>query len=533
MTKKAFLLTFALVCSVAQGAWGWDGSGTSTDPYLIQTNADWQQLADDVSGGETYSGIVFRMTVDIDTEGKSVGTEEKPFCGIFDGDGHTLTYSQGGMKEYGWDYIDDYCAPFVHLQGATIRHLKVTGEVYSRHKYAAGIASIIDGQGTTTIDDCDVSSTLDSDEEYFDENGDASFGGIVGLVKSTCTANPVITDCTFTGKLYNFGCAGMVGYTYIPVTFKHCMYDPASEFTDPSCATFVRTVENLTCTLDECYYTRVFGMSQGEGVFREISVPDGCTYTIESKVDVPFNGVDYWKSGATITLTAPEDMAFDHWVDPAEVNDAWLSDPWQRSGQQTIRDIRQKPNFTIQTSMPTPWQEREMDGTKYRYLSFNDYHLYISDETCAAKGYYFDGEWKLCTMIDDTKTYVTAVTGWESGKIPDDGAQIHNDLVGALDNHSITACIAPRAFNGCTEQKTLYFKDTDSNLYEAVSINFDCIIGARAFANCPNLTEIKMMEYITTGDNRWGAMGPEQFTDVDGSVFENSPQAYFSVEAPL
>lgn len=108
MTKKAFLLTFALVCSVAQGAWGWDGSGTSTDPYLIQTNADWQQLADDVSGGETYSGIVFRMTVDIDTEGKSVGTEEKPFCGIFDGDGHTLTYSQGGMKEYGWDYIDDY-----------------------------------------------------------------------------------------------------------------------------------------------------------------------------------------------------------------------------------------------------------------------------------------------------------------------------------------------------------------------------------------------------------------------------------------
>jgi hypothetical protein len=31
-----------------------------------------------------------------------------------------------------------------------------------------------------------------------------------------------------------------------------------------------------------------------------------------------------------------------------------------------------------------------MDGTKYRYLSSDDYHLYLSDELCAKKGYYLD-----------------------------------------------------------------------------------------------------------------------------------------------
>jgi len=55
---------------------------------------------------------------------------------------------------------DDYCAPFIRLDGATIRHLKVTGEIYTSHQFAAGIASLIDGATATTIDDCHVSSRL-------------------------------------------------------------------------------------------------------------------------------------------------------------------------------------------------------------------------------------------------------------------------------------------------------------------------------------------------------------------------------------
>lgn len=88
----------ALLCSIVQGAWAWDGSGTSTDPYLISNSADWKQLADEVSAGNSYSGKYFEMTADIDAEGISVGSESKPFSGTFSGGMYTLTYDRGGTK---------------------------------------------------------------------------------------------------------------------------------------------------------------------------------------------------------------------------------------------------------------------------------------------------------------------------------------------------------------------------------------------------------------------------------------------------
>lgn len=100
MRKTLFIMALNLMCTVAHRAWAWDGNGTSTDPYLINNTDDWKQLADDVSGGETYSGTVFRMTVDIDADGVSIGGEEKPFSGTFDGDGHTLTYNAGTISWY-------------------------------------------------------------------------------------------------------------------------------------------------------------------------------------------------------------------------------------------------------------------------------------------------------------------------------------------------------------------------------------------------------------------------------------------------
>ena len=67
MKKKAILIT-ALLCAVVQGTWAWDGDGTSTNPYKIRSSADWKQLADDVSGGNSYIGRYFEMTADIDAK---------------------------------------------------------------------------------------------------------------------------------------------------------------------------------------------------------------------------------------------------------------------------------------------------------------------------------------------------------------------------------------------------------------------------------------------------------------------------------
>ena len=35
-------MMIALLCTIVQGVWAWDGSGTSTDPYKIKNSADWK-----------------------------------------------------------------------------------------------------------------------------------------------------------------------------------------------------------------------------------------------------------------------------------------------------------------------------------------------------------------------------------------------------------------------------------------------------------------------------------------------------------
>lgn len=523
------MMLLILLCTMVQMAWAWEGSGTSADPYLIKTSADWKQLADDVSGGNSYSGLFFEMTADIDAQGISVGASDKPFSGTLSGGMHTLTYNRGTMDDAnGVQPVDDYCAPFVRLEGATIRHLRVTGAVYSSHMHAAGIASLIDGSQATTISNCHVSSVLFAAKNLSE---DASFGGLVGEVLSTCKASPVITGSSFTGKLDGWctSSGGLVAFTSSQgITFEHCVFDPQNiAYIQGTPATLVRMAPGVESTFKECYYTQVFGTQQGEAVFSGVTTDNDCTYEMVTEPTIDFDGHKYYQNGARIKLTVPEGKAFDHWDTSGS---CYISDPWQRDGIMEIRDVKRMPYFRYYDTKLKAKQERTMDGTVYRYLSSDDYHLYLSDELCVQKGYYCDEEHWLVKMVGSTKVYVTAVTGWEPGKIPSDGAQIHNDLAGYFNDHTLTACIAPHAFDGCTELTTLYFKDTDANAYDAAT-QFDFRIGDYAFANCPNLTEVKLMQYTTKGTNHWEALKPGQVSSIASTVFSGSPQARFSTDA--
>jgi len=52
MKKYKSMMLLILLCTMVQMAWAWDGSGTSADPYLIKTSADWKQLSNEVGGGQ-------------------------------------------------------------------------------------------------------------------------------------------------------------------------------------------------------------------------------------------------------------------------------------------------------------------------------------------------------------------------------------------------------------------------------------------------------------------------------------------------
>ena len=79
------------------------GSGTAEDPWQIETAEQLAKLSKDVAGGEKYSGKYFKLEKDVDLQKycwtpiglrkwyRSGMTEDKPFCGYFDGNGKTVS----------------------------------------------------------------------------------------------------------------------------------------------------------------------------------------------------------------------------------------------------------------------------------------------------------------------------------------------------------------------------------------------------------------------------------------------------------
>ncbi|MBP5506941.1 MAG: hypothetical protein J6Y23_03710 [Prevotella sp.] len=172
MSKKLFLF-MAVLFVYGQATWAWDGSGKESDPYLVKNADDWRTLVEGVAGGESYSGQAFRLTADIDISSWMVGHTGNSFCGTFDGDGHTLTLDIG-MRDNPDD--TEVRAPFKFVSGATIRHLKTTGEIYTRGKFAAGIVGRVKPGKATHLFDCHSSVIINS---YV--IGDGSHGGLIAI----------------------------------------------------------------------------------------------------------------------------------------------------------------------------------------------------------------------------------------------------------------------------------------------------------------------------------------------------------------
>jgi hypothetical protein len=122
-------MIIALLCTVAQGAWAQysGGTGSATDPYLINSEADWITLCNNVNDGtSTYSGEFFKLMADItvseeitEVATKMVGRGENVnFRGTFDGGGHTLTVN------YVDNSVENACAPFRLLQRRLYRRTR-------------------------------------------------------------------------------------------------------------------------------------------------------------------------------------------------------------------------------------------------------------------------------------------------------------------------------------------------------------------------------------------------------------------------
>ena len=184
--------------------------------FVISSDDDWSTFAGNVSSGTSYAGKVVRLDADI-TVTTMAGTENYPFSGTLDGNGHTINVSLNGGGEA--------LALFYAIDGATIQNVKVMGTISSSNHRPATFTAI--ANGNSTIKNCwssvDIVSTRTS--------GWIDGGALVARVSADATLN--MTDCLFTGSMtYHGGTSGggMVGFTQSGATanLTNCLFSPSA-----------------------------------------------------------------------------------------------------------------------------------------------------------------------------------------------------------------------------------------------------------------------------------------------------------------
>ena len=202
----------------------------------IGSKADWDAFAARVNAGETSLNASMIANV-IEGVTTMVGTENNPYGGTFNGNGHTLTLALSGSGHF--------CAPFSRVSGATIENLKTTGTVapssisINNRYHASGLVGNNDGGFTAR--NCWVAADI---------VGSDYSGGLLGHGSNSPFT---MENCLFSGSnnaMYNVG--GLVGWCNNSTpTITNCLN--AGTFSYSEFAPIARVGGRGTIT--NCYYT--------------------------------------------------------------------------------------------------------------------------------------------------------------------------------------------------------------------------------------------------------------------------------------
>lgn len=194
---------------------GWLISSESV--VYIYTAKELKQLADEVNAGNSKSGVTYRLANDIDLAGQEwtpIGTEEKPFSGVFDGQGHTVTGLKitGTSTSFGkglFGYVDGAGGgPKARIWRVKIQN----AEIDTRECGEVGALVGWYGGNTDPIEACAmIGGSVSVDNGSF-------VGGLVGRLKGGTMQN-----CYATGSVQSRqDVGGLVGLAWENAKIQNC-----------------------------------------------------------------------------------------------------------------------------------------------------------------------------------------------------------------------------------------------------------------------------------------------------------------------
>ena len=241
------------------------GSGTEGDPFIISSAADWNSFVNSVNDGNNYNDLFVKLTTDISVETMAGTDDANSFQGIFDGNGHKLTFNKGTAQNP-FNEAANYCAPFRHVKNATIKNLHVDGTIYISVMKAAGLVG--ESHGALIITNCRSSININSSK-----SGDGTHGGFVATLSGENNAI-LIEGCVFDGSFATtngtVGCGGFVGWgVYNKPTISNSLMKPSSVDANMLGGTFARWYTGnggiYEPTIDTCYYVATTNLPTDQG----------------------------------------------------------------------------------------------------------------------------------------------------------------------------------------------------------------------------------------------------------------------------
>ena len=170
------------------------GSGTSSDPFVINNSNDWIAFASNIYYGQNTDKY-YKLSNSYSDETsitKMVGTDSNPFRGTLDGNGKTVSFQIKSTSQG--------AAPFHKVSGATIQNLNVKGTSEGA-SYTAGLVGICEQNSGNVVKGCNVEVSV---------AGSPYVGGIVGHGGHGALT---IEDCTYKALIANYlnSAGGLMG----------------------------------------------------------------------------------------------------------------------------------------------------------------------------------------------------------------------------------------------------------------------------------------------------------------------------------